>query len=361
MVLKNIGTKNNPNWLLSVRYKHKRIRKNCCSKRDALDYFESEKIRIDGIHSRPIVLDDEEKKDEVINITLKEAIQRYYNTVTIQKSKASHSMEKHYFNLLFKFLYNKLDLNLLRQVRLDHIEQFQVELSKKVSGSTINRRFCLYKHFFKKCLRWGLIKSNPTEGICRVQENPKERLTWTLEETNLILAELPELAKQQMTFIFYTAARPIEVIHLKWEDVSFVNNTIKLSCNKGTGKKRNRFFPMSNEVIQLMKRRQLESQFKKSSDYVFCNSEGKAVEEEYLCTAVYRVRKKLKIDRALSPYGLRHAYLTDLAVNNINIEKIRLIAGHANIRTTQRYLHINNEQLADVINLASERRKLAIN
>ena len=52
------------------------------------------------------------------------------------------------------------------------------------------------------------------------------------------------------------------------------------------------------------------------------------------------------ITRTVSPHALRHAAITHSLANGANILKVKEMAGHASLATTQRYLH-DLEALAD--------------
>ena len=66
--------------------------------------------------------------------------------------------------------------------------------------------------------------------------------------------------------------------------------------------------------------------------------------------SVWRVVKKhLKqakiVKTRLSPHTLRHTFATTLLKQGENILTIKELMSHRNLRTTERYLHINNDDL----------------
>ena len=55
----------------------------------------------------------------------------------------------------------------------------------------------------------------------------------------------------------------------------------------------------------------------------------------------------------LSPHTLRHTFATILLRQGENILTIKELLSHRNLRTTERYLHINNEDLKDAVSKIS--------
>jgi site-specific recombinase XerD len=66
------------------------------------------------------------------------------------------------------------------------------------------------------------------------------------------------------------------------------------------------------------------------------------------------VRHFAKID--LHWHDLRHEALSRLADDGVPVHELQLLAGHASITTTQRYMNARANSLADSVRQARERR-----
>ena len=90
----------------------------------------------------------------------------------------------------------------------------------------------------------------------------------------------------------------------------------------------------------------------RDEDSVFVNSLGNVVESDVLDRIVRDACKELGYI-GLVPYGLRHTAFSDMVACDVSIEKIRRLAGHSKLTTTQKYLKTNVRHLHEALATAS--------
>jgi integrase/recombinase XerD len=59
------------------------------------------------------------------------------------------------------------------------------------------------------------------------------------------------------------------------------------------------------------------------------------------------VKKKLGIKEGFNPHSWRHTFATSFIRNKGNIAILKELLGHSNVRTTQKYLHFDKQDLLD--------------
>ena len=88
----------------------------------------------------------------------------------------------------------------------------------------------------------------------------------------------------------------------------------------------------------------------KPSDPLFMSQKHNRFSPNALCQVFSRVYDAARLDGASSHSG-RRTFITHLASKGISVRALAELAGHANIRTTQRYIDVNDDQLRAAIEL----------
>ncbi len=152
---------------------------------------------------------------------------------------------------------------------------------------------------------------------------------------------------EQDAAIFLTAAftglRQGELLALCWRDVDFerrivrVHRTYKSGNGVDTPKSgRGRAVPMADEVAQALARLGEREYFTEDDDLVFRGPRGHVNAQKL----GYRYKAALKRAglRELRFHDMRHTFGT-IAINRADIVQVQAWMGHADLKTTQRYLH----------------------
>jgi len=87
------------------------------------------------------------------------------------------------------------------------------------------------------------------------------------------------------------------------------------------------------------------------AEWFFCTLDGGQVSTNYVYQMTKRSAARAGIElRRVSPHVLRHTYATEL-LNDPNVRftlrDVQELLGHKNLQTTEIYLHVNDQDLAD--------------
>lgn len=156
------------------------------------------------------------------------------------------------------------------------------------------------------------------------------------KEEDQQLAELLRVAS-------YTGLRRGELVTLRWRDVNWqervliVERTLSDKVETVTKSRRTRYVPLADQPLAALDRQSRRPNFTGPDDYVFCNAAG-----DRLDTSALRRRYIGARDAAGLPplrfHDLRHT-AGSLLIREIDPASVKDILGHADLKTTERYLH----------------------
>ena len=284
-------------------------------------------------------------------VPLEQAITDYLASSKVKKTQRCYQQECQWLDWMLERL-KQQGLVYVTDVQHIHMERLQTLLRQSVKASTVNRRFNTIKHFFKKCELWGFLDKNPTAWLKKLPEDGVTKRIWTKAELESFFHHAEPWVRKIFFFLSQTGARPSSVERLTWKDVDFDQNVIVFSTRKGTGQLSHYSFPLAGDLRSLLQeeRALAESQGSLSGDSrVFVNSSGQPVTAAHIVRKGAQVIARAKL-KGLTLYGLRHTLITR-AANIGGVHRASLLAGHRNLKTTQAYIHLSQDELQQTLKL----------
>ena len=83
-------------------------------------------------------------------------------------------------------------------------------------------------------------------------------------------------------------------------------------------------------------------------DNVFLSRSGRPMNREALWAMIQRYAARAGCGSAVSPHTLRHSFATHMLAGGAEIRALQEMLGHASIRTTQIYTHVDHSRLKAV-------------
>jgi integrase/recombinase XerD len=125
-----------------------------------------------------------------------------------------------------------------------------------------------------------------------------------------------------------------EAVAVKVKDVDAQRMVVRVV---GKGNKE-RLAPLSQELLGDLRRVWATH---RHEQWVFANKRGADhVDEGELYKVFAQVRHAQGLGDAVKPHSLRHSFATRLMEQGVPVETVRILLGHASIKTTQTYLHL---------------------
>ena len=220
----------------------------------------------------------------------------------------------------------------LYTITVKDIEKFKLARSGEgVAPATVNRELATLKTMFSKAVVWDKLQENTTKKVQFLKE-PAGRLRFLeQEEIFKLLENCNKTLRPIVVLALNTGMRRGEILNLKWHDVDFKRNLITLLDTKN-GEKQEVYMnePVKTALLQVRKHPE--------SPYIFCNEDGKPVHD--IRKSFFTALKKSGI-KDFHFHDLRHTFASQLAMSGTDINTIRELMGHKDIRMTLRYSHLS--------------------
>jgi integrase/recombinase XerD len=149
-----------------------------------------------------------------------------------------------------------------------------------------------------------------------------------------------------LEILYATGSRASEVVSLKLEDLYLDSGFCKCL---GKGNKQ-RVVPLGRPALKALRDYIQEFRPKLTRGlaecpWVFVSRGGRALTREMLWILVKKYVRRSGLNGKVSPHTLRHSFATHLLAGGADLRTVQELLGHANIRTTQHYTHVDRDRL----------------
>lgn len=266
---------------------------------------------------------------------------------------------------------NALAIEKWRQDRLNHSV-------KPAKPTTVNRDLAALKAAITKAVEWELLERHPlstvkpskvdTEGIVRYlsaterdalfaalqqRENSKrgERATANAWRRKRNYPDLPNFddrafydhLQPAVIISLHTGLRQGELLSLSWTDVNLHAQQLSIKgSNAKSGKTRH--IPLNSEALTALDRWRQQSP--NSNVLVFPGSKGKKIVD--IKTAWAKLLTAAKIEN-FRWHDMRHDFASRLVMVGVDLNTVRELLGHADLKMTLRYAHLAPEHKAAAV------------
>jgi len=248
--------------------------------------------------------------------------------------------------------------------RVDHLalRAFLTDLLRRHRKSSVGRKLSSTKGFFRFLLRRNVIASDPSAGIATPKKDQQLPVHLTVDDMFRLLdapaKDTPAGLRDRaiLEVIYSCGVRVSELVGLDWEDI---DGGLELVRVRGKGGKE-RLVPIGQKAVAAVDRyreriAELCPRRLRDERAVFLNRHGARLTTRSVARLVDYYVVASGIATKASPHALRHSFATHLLSAGADLRAIQELLGHSSLSTTQKYTHVNLDQLMSVYDKAHPR------
>jgi site-specific recombinase XerD len=234
----------------------------------------------------------------------------------------------------------------------DYLDSRLGHRSKKpISAERFNTERQVLNNFFNYLMGEKTLKENPAKEIEKkkiVRNKSPKNLARNVEKTlDKWLAKSNEELLRVKTVAMHTGVRARELVNLTWPDIDFEKSILRVTAKADWTPKdyEERAIPLNKAALAALREHKLKRVI--LGRYVFSRQDGRKYGRG-LDLAMVRALKAAGL-AGCGLHSLRHTFATRYLEAGGNIKDLQRLMGHSDLKTTQRYLHADEEQMKKVI------------
>ncbi|WP_214891712.1 tyrosine-type recombinase/integrase [Exiguobacterium sp. s142] len=274
---------------------------------------------------------------------LHDAITTYLEDLETRREKPETTL-KSYRNTLRRFEQFALErgaVYIQDVTEKKHAVPYKQSINDK-ADNTVRSYIMAVRSLFTFAMERRWVKQNPFSRIVTRESVQKQPTILSRDQLNTVLYH----ARNTTLYTIYLVGgdaglRISEILKLELNHLDFEKNL--LIVRKGKGAK-TRLIPMTPRLAQ-----ELKTYIEKDrpnvgdSNYVFLMPSGRVVQANFVNEDLKQIAKA-QLGLHLTSHMLRHSFATTLYDQTQNILLVGSILGHKSTQTTERYLHVSQEQ-----------------
>ncbi|MEM7163977.1 MAG: site-specific tyrosine recombinase/integron integrase [Planctomycetota bacterium] len=220
------------------------------------------------------------------------------------------------------------------------------------STPTLRRRVSALRTFYRFLVDDGQVETNPIRDAILPKAWDKLPKALSRNDIQRLFAALPRTGKTALRdraileLLYSCGLRVSELCSLARRDLRSEDHFLRCRGKGG----RERLVPVSPAALRAIaayREHECPPPRSAAEDLVFLSYRGQPLGRETVFRLVQRVARSAGIRSEVSPHTLRHSYATHLLEGGAGLREVQELLGHADIRTTEIYTHVDRKKLKE--------------
>ena len=238
----------------------------------------------------------------------------------------------------------------LDAITTEHVQELKSALAER-SPKTVNNVLTTLSVVLKTAVEWGVIERVPCS--IRLLRTPKSTASFYDfdEYERLVEASRTESRTYLVVLLGGEAGlRCGEMMALEWSDVDLHKRQLCVARSEWKGHVtmpkggRLRYVPLTQRLANALR----DSRHLRGPR-VLCDNEGKSLTQKVVQGMLRRAARHANVKPGV--HILRHTFCSHLAMRGAPVRAIQELAGHQDLGTTQRYMHLSPAAIEGAIRL----------
>jgi integrase/recombinase XerC len=287
--------------------------------------------------------------EDMATITLEKGLATFLNALS-GKNRSAATIRAYSTDLsqFISFLHaNNVSIHNPAEVeKIDVMEYLSALAKRELTGLARARKMSAIREYFRFLEGVGLITKSPTMGIETPKREKNGRQVLRADEYTKMLSLAGANPRDYaiIQVFLQTGIRVSELANLTKDDIDFVKPAITV---RGKGSVE-REIALEKKGIHALKS-YLAVRPNSVSKRVFLNYQGEPISERGIRKLVVKYRKEAGITRKASCHTLRHTFATCKAEKGVPAYQLQQWLGHANLNTTQIYIHLGKQNARKIM------------
>jgi integrase/recombinase XerC len=234
--------------------------------------------------------------------------------------------------------------------KVDILEYLVALARKGLSGIARARKLSAIREYFRFLEGLGVIQKSPTTGIDTPKREKHTRQYLRADEYTKMLSLAGAHPRDYaiLQVFLQTGIRVSELASLTIDALDLIKPAIQV---RGKGSVE-REIELEKRGVQALKN-YLAVRPESLSEAIFLNYKGEPISERGIRKLVVKYRKNAGITKRASCHSLRHTFATYKAEKGVSPFQLQQWLGHANLNTTQIYVHLGKQNAKKIMEQTS--------
>ena len=251
-----------------------------------------------------------------------------------------------------------VDIGAPETVTKDHVRGFLAEMHRRgLAKSSMGRRLSSLRTFFKFLARQQMIAKSPMAGVCNPKPEKRHPRALNVDqavavmETNLPADHVGARDLALAELLYGSGLRISEALELDVDDVETGSGVVRV-LGKGS---KERIAPLSDAAKMRLQRYLGQRQAfgpAPEEQALFLGVRGKRLQRRQANRIVEELATLAGLPQHVHPHMLRHSFATHMLEGGADLRSVQELLGHERLSTTQRYTHLNLQQIMNVYDRA---------